>query len=340
MIKKYSLRDIANELGVSVALVSYVMSGKEKEKRVGSEMAKKIRETAKKLNYQPNYHARSLRYNKSQSIGLIVADISTPFFANIARTIENEAYRLDYTVIIGSSDENSQKMKKVLDFLTSRQVEGFIIAPTEGSEEQIRYLKKQNVPFVLIDRYFEKISTNYVIVDNYQVSYNATNYLLEKNNERIGMITYHSKLNHFNNRVLGYSKALGNFKPEARNPYLKKIMYSNLYEDIQASIVELIDKDKIQAIFFATNTIAIESLKCLIGLGINISKDIDVVAFDESESYNFFQYPIHYIKQPIDEMGIEAMRILMDQIDCKTQKVQKVYLDASLIVDATVATPG
>jgi len=336
--KKISLKDIANELGVSVTLVSYVMSGKEKERRVGTEMAKKIIKTAKRLNYQPNYHARSLRNNRSQTIGLIVADISNPFFANMARTIEDEANRLNYTVIIGSSDENHQKMKKVLDFLTSRQVDGFIIAPTEGSEQQIQYLKKQNIPFVLVDRYFEDISTNYVIVDNYQASYDATKYLLEKGYKRIGMITYDSKLDHFKNRVLGYIEAIKNFKIESGDKYLKKIRYSNFKNDIHKSIMELIN-DKVQAIFFATNTIAIESLKCLFILGIKISEDLDIVAFDESEAYNFFKHPIPFIKQPIKEMGIEAVRILVNQIEQKVKKVRKInkiYLDTNLEFDTKI----
>jgi len=335
MKKKNSLKDIAKALGVSVTLVSYVMSGKEKERRVGEEMVKKIRETAKKLNYQPNYHARSLRNNRSQTIGLIVADISNPFFANMARTIEDEANRLNYTVIIGSSDENHQKMKKVLDFLASRQVDGFIIAATEGSEQQIQYLKENYIPFVLVDRYFEDISTNYVIVDNFQASYDATMYLLEKDYKKIGMISYKSKLDHFKNRILGYTEALKNFKIESGDKYLKKVRYSNLKDDIKKSVVEFIDKDKVQAIFFATNTIAIEGLKCLFDLGIKMPEDIDVVAFDESEVYNFFQYAIPHIKQPIKEMGIEAIRILVNQIDQKVRKINQIYLDANLEVHAT-----
>src|SRR5690606_5499858 len=129
---------------------------------------------AAELNYQPNQIAKSLKSGKSFTIGLIVADISNPFFANIARTIEDEAKKDNYTVIFGSSDENAEKSKDLIDVLVKRQVDGFIIAPTENSETQIEYLIKANIPFVLIDRYFPGIESNYVVTDNHQAAYDAT----------------------------------------------------------------------------------------------------------------------------------------------------------------------
>ncbi len=105
--KRVSMKDIAEAAGVSTALVSYVLNGKEKESRVGEEMAKKIKVIARELNYQPNHVAKSLRSGKTHTIGLIIADISNPFFANIARVVEDEAKRSGYTVIIGSCDENA-----------------------------------------------------------------------------------------------------------------------------------------------------------------------------------------------------------------------------------------
>ncbi|MEZ4905894.1 MAG: LacI family DNA-binding transcriptional regulator [Spirosomataceae bacterium] len=108
-MKKVSMKDIAQKAGVSIALVSYVLNGKAKESRVGEEMAKKIKAIAQELNYQPNHLARSLKSGKTHTIGLIIADISNPFFANIARVIEDEANKNGYTVIIGSSDEKADK---------------------------------------------------------------------------------------------------------------------------------------------------------------------------------------------------------------------------------------
>ena len=159
MKKKVSQKDIAQKVGVSTALVSYVLNNL-KEGRISKVVAQKIRETAKELNYRTNQIAKSLKINKTFTIGLIVADISNPFFSSLARIIEDEADKKNYTVIFGSSDENAQKSWKLINALVDRQVDGFIIAPAENTESNLTYLKDHDIPFVLIDRYFPGLETN------------------------------------------------------------------------------------------------------------------------------------------------------------------------------------
>ena len=120
MVKKTSMKDIAQDVGVSIALVSYVLNN-QKENRIGKEVARKIREAANRLNYQPNQLAKSLKTNKSFTIGLIVADIANPFSSSMARIIEDEADKHNYTVLFGSSDENPQRLQKLIDTLLNRQ---------------------------------------------------------------------------------------------------------------------------------------------------------------------------------------------------------------------------
>lgn len=330
MKKRTSLKDIAEAVGVSVTLVSYVMNNKEKEGRVAPDTARKIREIAKELNYRPNQIARSLKSKKSRTIGLIVADISNPFFGNLARTIEDEAHLHDYTVIFGSSDENHEKLKKVLDFLTTRQVDGFIIAPTDDCKETVIELKKNQIPLVLIDRYFEDVSTNYVIIDNFQASLDATNHLLERGHRKIGIIAYHSQLIHFKHRVDGYLAALKKAGIDADPRYRKEVGYLHFEEDMKIALRDLIYKEGVEAIFFCTNTLAIKGLKQIFEWGIKVPEEIDVVAFDQNVAYDFFKYFIPHIKQPIKEMGREAVRILIGQINDKIPKVNTICLEATL----------
>ncbi|WP_315814751.1 LacI family DNA-binding transcriptional regulator [Paraflavitalea speifideaquila] len=146
---------------MSTALVSYVLNNK-RENRVSKELAQRIREVAAQLNYRTNQVARSLKINKTYTIGLIVADIANPFSSGMARIIEDEAERHQYTVIFSSSDENARKCGKLIDTLLDRQVDGLIISPPAFSEHQVIYLQEQQVPFVLIDRYFPALKTNYV----------------------------------------------------------------------------------------------------------------------------------------------------------------------------------
>src|SRR5699024_2704816 len=129
-----------------------------------------IRKVAAEMNYRPNHVARSLKRNKTQTIGLIVADIANPFSSSIARIIEDEAKKHGYTVIFGSADENHKKAESLIDVFLSRQVDGFIIAPPQGLEKQLKRLKKEDIPFVLIDRYFEDLDVNYIAIDDFQAS--------------------------------------------------------------------------------------------------------------------------------------------------------------------------
>lgn len=330
MARKTSLKDIANKVGVSASLVSYVLNNKDKENRVSQETAIKIRNAAQELHYFPNLNARSLKTNISHTIGLIVADISNPFFSSLARTIEDEAYAHNYTVIFGSSDENQDKFVKVLDFLSTRQVDGFIVASPEDSRETVLGIQQSNVPLVLIDRYFDGIDVNTVTVDNFKASFEATNHLLSKGHQKIGAIVYESTLLHYQDRCNGYLEAMKQSNIADNSQFLRKINHQSLQSEIQEAVRELIFDEKVTAIYFATNTIATEGLKQIRNFGKKIQSEIDVVAFDENLIYQFLDVHIPFMSQPIKEMGQKAVRILIDQIENRDKESQNVLLTATL----------
>ncbi len=330
MKPKTSLKDIAKIVGVSIPLVSYVLSNKGKENRVSEKTAKKIREVAKELNYHPNWNARSLKTNKTRSIGVIVADISNPFFSNLARTIEDEAFSQDYTVIFGSSDEKVEKFNKVLDFLKMRQVDGFIIAAPEGSRNIIAQLTEVGVPFVLIDRFFNDLATNYITVNNFKASMQATNYLLGKGNKKIGAVLYNSTLHHYKERHQGYVEALKQAGLAVDSALIKKIDHRSLKSEMKRVVKELVQDAGVDAIYFHTNTLAEEGLTQMLGLDRKILKKVDVVVFDQNSSYNFLEDPIPYLHQPIKEIGQKALRILIEQIQEPGHELQQISFDARL----------
>lgn len=333
MKKKVSIKDIAQEVGVSIALVSYVLNGKEKEARVGKEIAEVIRNTAKRLDYQPNQLAKSLKSGKSHTIGLIVADISNPFFANIARTIEDEAKKNGYTVIFGSSDENAEKSEDLINVLINRQVDGFIIAPAEDTQKQIQYLNDQNIPFVLIDRYFPEIASNYVVTDNYQASYKATDHLFSTGHKRIGMIVYKSSLIHMQERKRGYLDALQKNNLVNDPSLVKEVDFNNIKSDMEKAIKELLHhKSAVDAIFFASNTLALNGLKYLNRNNLRIPDDLAVLCFDEGDAFDFFYSPITFVDQPLVEVGMEAVRILIDQIKSKNQNKRQLLISSKLVI--------
>jgi len=229
------LKDIAAKAGVSTTLVSYVLNN-QKVDRINKLTAQKIRDTAKQLNYSANQLARGLKTNKTFTIGLIVSDISNPFSANLARIIEDEAEKYQYTTIFGSSDEDVGKFEKLVHTMVNRKVDGLIISPPSESEIIINNLLQQHIPFVLLDRYFPAIKTNYVALDNYDASFNAVNHLIDAGRKRIGMITYDSDLFHLQERKRGYIAALEKSNIGFEKKWLKLVGIGNDKPGIEKAV--------------------------------------------------------------------------------------------------------
>jgi LacI family transcriptional regulator len=326
-----SIKSIARELGVSTTTVSLVLSGKEKEGRVGKEMAEKIRLKAKEMHYEPNNLARSLRMGCSQTIGLIVADISNLFFATMAFHIQEHAEKFGYSVIITNTNESDLKLEKMVDILKSRQVDGFIIVPTEHGRPYIEDLVMRNIPTILIDRNFPEINVGAVVVDNYYASVKAVKSLIKQDCKNIGLIIYKSQLAHMQERKRGYIDAIteyGFYNPD----FIKEINYSHISVDVAIAIESLLlKKNHIDGIFFATNTLSMLGIKQLINMNLQIQEDVKVVCFDKSDAFDFTNIPVPYIQQPIPEMGKIAVELLFEQIKEASEKKTCVELQASLM---------
>lgn len=331
MYKKTSQKDIAQKVGVSTALVSYVLNN-QKEGRINKAVAQKIREAAEMLNYRPNQIARSLRTNKTNTIGLILADISNPFYSSLARIIEDEAYKQGYTVIFGSSDENGHKWANLVEGLLNRQTDGLIISPPADSEAQIAQLQKQDIPFVLIDRHFPGVNTSSVNINNYSAAYRALEHLTENGCRRTGMIAYRSTLFHLNERKKGYLDALKNAGIACKKDWLQEVNISNNQAEIEGAMKLLLSLNKpVDSVLFGSNRIAFYALRYINSLSIKVPQDLAIVSFDESEIFDFFHSPVTYIKQPLKDIGRCATKILLENIRQK-KETEQVVLAPDLII--------
>jgi LacI family transcriptional regulator len=332
-MKRVSQKDIAKKVGVSIALVSYVLNGKEKGKRIGEDLVKKIRQTAKDLNYQPNEIARSLRNGSTKTIGLVVADIANPFFGYLARCIEDEAIKFGYTVIIGSSDEVVEKSELLIKTLINRQVDGFIIAPAEGTANQINNILEKKIPLILVDRFFPEINTNYIVIDNYQSTYDATLYLLKKGFKKIAIVAYKTSLIHMSERIRGYLEAMKTFNL-TDNSRVIEINLNNTKTEIENACLNLlINKREIDAIIFVTNLLSVAGLSCIHKSNIKIPDDLAFIGFDGGDCFDLFYSPITYVRQPIEEMAKESLKILMDSLVVpESTKISHIILKSELIV--------
>ncbi len=336
MQNKSTIKDIAKQLGVSTSLVSFVLNGKSKEKRISDEMTAKVLKVAKKMNYTPNYLAKSLRHGKSRTLGLIVADISNPFFANLTRHIEIEAFKYNYHVILGNSDENLSKFSNQLKVLKNGQVDGFIITPPHGSEKEIIELQEQNIPFVIIDRIFNIPNTHSVMIDNHKASYKATERLLANNRKNIALINIIPELIHMKQREDGFLDALKDNGIPINHSIIKHLDFSHQKDVLMEAIKDVIQKQA-DAILFTTNKLGLMGVECLKELNVDISNKMSVISYDDPIAFKVSYTPISAIVQPIEQMSKDAVRILMNTIENKYNGdiIENIELDVDFIFRAS-----
>ncbi len=331
-MKKVILKDIAQHVGVSTALVSYVLNGQAEEKQVGKEIAEKIKLAAIELNYRPNQIAKSLKTQKTHTIGLIVADINYKYSSGITRAIEAEAKKKNFNVILGSSNENSEKFNELINVLVNRQVDGLILVPVEKSENSILNLQKSEIPFVLIDRNFSNILCNSVALDNFKAAYDSTKYLIKTGHKRIAFINYQTTLFNLLERNRGYLTALKEFGLEFSENWMPRIKAINYKSEMQKAINQIISKENnCDAVFFATDRLAIYGLKHINALKLKVPEHLSVFSFDEAEAFELFHCPITHARQPFEKMGRLAVNTLIDLIN-HNKIINQTYIETEFVI--------
>lgn len=334
LTRRTTIKDIAEAAGVSISLVSFVMNGKTRGKHnVNPDTARRILEIAERLNYQPNNAARTLRSGKTNTIGVILSDISNKFFADIARCIEDKASQHKYIVLFGSTDESPRKLDGLIDVFLNKGVDGLIIVPCEGSEGSIQKLIDANIPVVLLDRTFEKLDVSSVVLNNKKATTLAVNSLLEQGYRKIELISYITSISNITDRERGYVQAMKQGE-NGEHVCVHKIRYKDLAPQMSQLLPRIIQNGA-EAIIFSTNRLAIESLKVLRDNGIVIPDDVAVIAFDGSETFAFELYytSISYVRQPIEQFGFEAIDLVVKLIGNKERaNCSTVVLNPELVV--------
>lgn len=331
--KKITSKDIAKELGISRSVVSFVLNGKNKEMRISDELTKKVLDLVETRNYQTNHIAKSLKTGKTHTIGLIVADIANPFFAKIASEIEKEIRKKAYSVFFCSSNENKKNFNFQLENFKNRQVDGLILIPPINSDKILTLLGSQNIPFVIMDRVFENLSANSVNINNHKAAYDATTRLINNGRKKVALINVNNELITMSDRTNGYIDAIADNGMEV-NPYLlQQLKYSNVAAHVNEAVNEVI-LNNADAIIFTTNKLGVQGVQAISNMGKRIPEDIAVISFDDTIAYAVAKTSITAIKQPLEQMCKEAVRILMKSIDKSEDNIdiEQVILDASFIV--------
>lgn len=332
-MKKLSIKDIAQKAGVSTATVSFVLNGKAEEMRISDALAKKITKLAKQLGYQPNQLARGLRTGKTHTLGLIVENISNHFFGNLAKVIEDEAKKYNYKVLYCSTENNTLKAKELIQMLQDRQVDGYIITPTEGLEADIEKLITAGKPVVLVDRYFANLATNYVLVDNYKSVFDTITRLVGQGLTQIGVVTVDLSMINMEQRMSGYKDAL----KASKIPYRKELVRTIPFEASREKALELVADfleggPKKDAVFFLTNYLGILGLECLKKLKLKVPDQMAFISFDDHDIFRLHTPSITALAQPVEDIGRTAMTILLEEIKSGLKNNAHHLLPGELVV--------
>lgn len=323
-MKKIFLKDIAKALNVSKTTVSLVLNNKGGENKISKETQQKITAYAKEHHYVPNQLARGLSRGKSETIGLIIPNISDTFYAEIASCLEKKAENFGYTVIFSSSNEDPEKEAELIRSMLNRQVEGLIIASTQQNQKEIAALKKGNYPFVLIDRHYPEIETDYVVVDNFNGAKAATEHLLNSGRRKIGFVTLEPGLEAIKQRLMGYQDALRAFRIEPLKELVKELGTGSYKLEMNHAIRELWSfPNTVDSIVFSTHYLAALGLRELRKFNIKVPQEVAIVSFDEMNDFDLVDPPITSIIQPVADIGNLALEILMNKIDGKGPKISK-----------------
>ena len=323
-----TIKDVASHAAVSVATVSAVIN---QNKYVSPELAQRVHASIATLGYQRNSFARGLKTQVSHCIGLIVPNITNPFYTNIARGVEDVAHAHNYSLILGNTDEDPEKEKKYLQLLESKQADGLIIAVTDRSYAYLQSLSIQHLALVGIDRSLFDLGVDTVLVENKEGATHAVEHLLALGHRRIGLLTGARGIAPTEERLLGYTETLTKHGI-AIDPTLIVTTRPRVDGGERGAMQLLSRADRPTALFMMDGTMVIGALQALTKLGLRCPEDIGLVCFDDFAWASVMRPRLTVVDQPTYEIGQQSARLLFDRLQHREKAPVEIRLPTQLIV--------
>jgi DNA-binding LacI/PurR family transcriptional regulator len=318
-------KELAKLAGVSSGTVSNVING---VAGVSERSRKKVFGAIKALNYRPNLIARSLRTNRTQTLGMVVPDITIPFFPKLIRGAESAARKAGFFLIVLDSENDGGREADMLALLRAQRVEGILLvaAGEVGDKSAYGSLAAEGPPLVCVDRVPEGLGVDSVCVDDSQAAEMAVSHLLEKGHSQIAIITGPLHLQNEQERLRGYRRALQKSGIPIRDLLIWK---GSFKEDEVANLCQrgLLRPANRPTALFATNGVTgLAALRTISAMGLTTPDDIAFVTFDELNSEPLFRPGITSIVQPAYEIGSRAVEVLLKRIEHGGSHVKPVEL--------------
>ena len=333
---KETLETLSRKTGYSKTTISRVLSGKGEQYRISKKAEEEIRREAEISGFTPNMLARSLRIQRTDTIGLVLPDIDNPFFASLANVIAQEAMSREFITVLIPSYEKERLERMAIRSLIARGVDGIIVVPV-GTEPYYALQSSSEVPIVLCDRYYPQDSIlPYVVTDNYSGACTAVKYLIDRGHRKIACIRGSINSSTVQERVKGYMDTLSAYNiSDYRMIAGDDFSVENGY--LETKILMRGDTPP-SAIFAQSNTILLGAIKALKELGKRIPEDISIIAFDDNKYMDYLSPSITRIGQPSAEIAKMAVKQLYDILKNSPDSSNQIKLPPTLIEGNSVKT--
>lgn len=308
--KRTSLNDIAKALNVSKATVSFVLNGKGDQFNISKEKQRLVHEKAKELQYVPNFFAKSLRQGETKTIGLVLPDISNPFYAEISKTIQEKLYESGYNTFIVNTNDDVELEKVLMRELIQRNIDGMIIAPGNTITELIPILHETHIPVVFTDRPGDE-HADFVGIDNKEEAHKLLRAFSVKPKRVVALVPSPANVSTVQDRIEGTKEACEE----------EGIAFE--YVDLDATQCEIdeVVKNELErgtdSFLTLNNMCTLPALSALKKAGVKIPEEVRLISFDDSESFEYMNPPISALRQPVQQIALQSVERLYSRLKDK-----------------------
>ncbi len=327
-----TIYDVARSAGVSTSTVSHVLNG---TRHVSEDTKVRVHQAMAQLRYRPNSLARGLVRQETQTLALIVADNANPFFAELARGMEDHGFVAGYNVILCNSDRSAEKELAYLDMLIAKRVDGLVYTTMSTHLEQLRPLLDNKIPLVLFEREFNGIDA--LLLDNVHGGFTATQHLLQLGHRRIACICGPDAKTRSHARIRGYEQALAAAGVEVDPELIQAGDWT--CESGQKCAQQLFDLPAPPTAIFACNDLmAIGALTLLRERGIQVPEQVSVIGFDNIGFSAFTAPPLTTLAMPVTEIGQRLAQLLLGRISGQLPpEPQRVVMRGEIVLRGSTA---
>lgn len=327
-----TIKDVAKMAGVSTTTVSHVIN---KTRFVAQETESLVLQAIKDLNYSPSAVARSLKVNTTKSIGMIVTTSEAPYFAEIIHAVEEHCYRQGYSLFLCNTQNNAEKIKNHLEMLAKKRVDGILVMCSEYLPDSLNLLHSfENIPMVVMD-WGPNVHTDIILDNSFDGGYLATKHLIENGHKYIGIIAGELTKTTAKTRYEGFIHAMKEAGLTVNPNWVMEGFFEP--EDGYECMNKILSQDNLPtAVFCCNDVMALGAISAIGEKGLRVPEDISIIGYDNIHASRFYSPPLTTVHQSKSRLGVQAVNLLFERINHKSDQKEKIEIHPELVVRKSV----